>query len=58
MSQEEIYELSNQSDNVLRTKLDNGEIAPYTFIKMLKLDYITEERFNRIMRNYKELDLI
>lgn len=58
MSQEEMYELSNESDNVLRSKLDNGEIAPYTFKRMLDLDYLTQDRYNRITRNYGELELI
>ena len=56
MSQEEMYELSNQSDNVLRSKLENGDIAPYTFDRMLKLDYITQDRYNRITRSYEGLD--
>ena len=56
MSQEEMYELSNESDNILRSKLENGDIAPYTFKRMLKLDYLTQDRYNRITRSYEGLD--
>lgn len=58
MSQEEMYELSNQSDNILRSKLENGDIAFYTFKQMLHLDYLTEDRYNRITRSYEGLELI
>lgn len=56
---EELYEeLSNECDSVLRKKLDNGDIALITFRNMLELDYLSQDRYNRIIRKHEGLELI
>lgn len=43
-------ELSLKSDNVLRKEYENGEYALITFREMLNNGYLTQDRYNRIVR--------
>lgn len=49
------HELSTKSDNVLRKEFESGEFALITLKEMLGQGYLTQERYNRITRNYEEL---
>lgn len=57
MDKETMYKLSNESDNVLRKELEEGNIALYTFKQMFNLGYLSKDRYNRITRN-EGLELI
>lgn len=53
----ELYKtLSMKSDNVLRKEFEEGEFALITLKEMLNLGYLTQKRYDYIIRNNEELD--
>lgn len=57
MNIKQLEELSSKSDNVLRQEFEAGEYSLLTLREMLDNDYITQERYNRIVRA-NEIDII
>lgn len=57
MNIKQLEELSCKSDNVLRQEFEAGEYSLLTLREMLDNDYITQERYNRIIRA-NEIDII
>lgn len=45
-------ELSTKSDNVLRKEFEAGEYSLMTFREMLSNGFITQDRYNRIVKTY------
>ena len=43
-------ELSLRSDNVLRNEFENGEISLMNLREMLSNGYLTQDRYNRVIR--------
>lgn len=53
----ELYKkLSMKSDNVLRKEFESGEFALIALKEMLANGYITQARYDYILRNNEELD--
>ena len=57
MNIKQLEELSCKSDNVLRQEFEAGEYSLLTLREMLDNGYITQERYNRIVRA-NEIDII